>query len=66
MLAAVIGTFEPIVTMVLSALLLGEQIGIYRIAGGALVLGAVLLLRIPVAPRPVALSVSAGTPSPVD
>jgi drug/metabolite transporter (DMT)-like permease len=51
MLAAVIGTFEPIVTMVLSTVLLGEQIGIYRIAGGALVLGAVLLLRIPVAAR---------------
>ena len=50
-IASVLGTFEPIITMVLSALLLGEQIGIYRIAGGALVLGAVLLLRIPVAAR---------------
>jgi drug/metabolite transporter (DMT)-like permease len=60
MLAAVIGTFEPIVTMVLSALVLGEQIGIYRIAGGALVLGAVLLLRIPVAPRPVEPAATAG------
>ena len=50
-LASVLGTFEPIVTMMLSAILLGERIGVYRIAGGALVLGAVLLLRIPVAAR---------------
>jgi drug/metabolite transporter (DMT)-like permease len=65
-MAAVLGTFEPVVTMVLSAVLLGEHIGIYRVVGGIFVLAAVILLRLPVAGEAVdsAPAVS-GTPSRV-
>ncbi len=64
--AAVFGTFEPIVTMALSVLLLGERIGVYRIVGGAFVLTSIVLLRLPasghaVEPSPVVSS----EPSPV-
>ncbi len=66
MLAAVIGTFEPVVTMVLSALLLGEHIGVYRIVGGTFVLVAIILLRIPVPARVVEpVPAVSGTPSRV-
>jgi drug/metabolite transporter (DMT)-like permease len=47
--AAVFGTLEPVVTMVLAAVLLGEQIGVYRVVGGIFVLAAVLVLRLPAA-----------------
>lgn len=65
-MAAVLGTFEPVVTMVLSAVLLGERIGIYRIIGGTFVLAAVFLLRLPAPGRVIEPTpVVDGTPSRV-
>jgi drug/metabolite transporter (DMT)-like permease len=42
--ASVYSTLEPAFTLGLAALLLGEEVGALRLAGGALILGAVLLL----------------------
>ncbi|WP_242353542.1 DMT family transporter [Anaeromyxobacter sp. SG64] len=42
--ASVYSTLEPVTTLVLAAVLLGEQVTLVRAAGGALILGAVLLL----------------------
>ncbi len=42
--ASVFSTLEPATTLVLAAVLLGEQLTLLRVAGGALILGAVLLL----------------------
>ncbi len=65
-MAAVFGTLEPVVTMVLSAVLLGEQIGIYRVVGGIFVLAAILVLRLPAASRaPTPMPTASGTPSRV-
>lgn len=51
--ASVYSTLEPAFTLGLAALLLGEEVGPLRLAGGALILGAVLLLaRAELAPRP--------------
>jgi len=41
--ASVISTFEPAVTVALAALLLGEAVTPSQIAGGALILAAVLM-----------------------
>jgi drug/metabolite transporter (DMT)-like permease len=41
---SVYSTLEPAFTLGLAALLLGEEVGALRLAGGALILGAVLLL----------------------
>ncbi|MDH5285558.1 MAG: DMT family transporter [Betaproteobacteria bacterium] len=42
--AATLSTIEPVVTIALAALVLGERIAAVQLAGGALILGAVLLL----------------------
>jgi drug/metabolite transporter (DMT)-like permease len=42
--ASVYSTLEPAFTLLLAALLLGEPVSALRLAGGALILGAVLLL----------------------
>ena len=42
--AATLSTVEPVVTIALAALVLGERIAAVQLAGGALILGAVLLL----------------------
>jgi drug/metabolite transporter (DMT)-like permease len=42
--ASIYSTLEPAFTLVLAALLLGERLTAPRVAGGALILGAVLLL----------------------
>jgi drug/metabolite transporter (DMT)-like permease len=42
--ASVFSTLEPATTLVLAAVLLGEQMTFLRAAGGALILAAVLLL----------------------
>jgi drug/metabolite transporter (DMT)-like permease len=52
--AAILSTFEPPVTVVLAFLILGERLTAPQLAGGALVLAAVVLLQLParrVAPR---------------
>lgn len=42
--ASVLSTFEPVTTVVLAFFFLGEEIGLTRIAGGLLILVAVILL----------------------
>lgn len=42
--AATLSTLEPVVTVVLAALFLGEAVGVWQMAGGALILGAVVVL----------------------
>jgi drug/metabolite transporter (DMT)-like permease len=42
--ASTLSTIEPVVTVVLAALLLGERVGALQLAGGALILLTVLLL----------------------
>jgi drug/metabolite transporter (DMT)-like permease len=42
--AAMLSTFEPVTTVILAALFLGESIGFSTILGGGLILGAALLL----------------------
>jgi len=41
----VVSTVEPVVTVTLGAVLLGEQVTVFVVAGGVLVLGAVVLAR---------------------
>jgi len=50
--ASIISTFEPIVTLVLGVALLRESVSASQLAGGALVLGAVILLARRTPPRP--------------
>lgn len=42
--AATLSTLEPVVTVLLAAMFLGEGLGLWQVAGGALILTAVLLL----------------------
>jgi drug/metabolite transporter (DMT)-like permease len=43
--AAILSTVEPLCTLILSALLLGEVIPPVRFLGGALILGSVILIH---------------------
>jgi drug/metabolite transporter (DMT)-like permease len=43
--ASILSTFEPPVTVVLAFLVFGEHLGAVQLAGGALVLSAVVLLQ---------------------
>jgi len=45
--ASILATVEPLVTVVLAFLVFGETLGPVQLAGGALVLAAVLVLRVP-------------------
>jgi drug/metabolite transporter (DMT)-like permease len=45
--AAILSTFEPPVTVALAFAALGERLSVAQLAGGALVLGAVVLLQLP-------------------
>ena len=49
--AAILSTFEPVVTVVLAYMVLGERLAPAQLVGGALVLAAVILLQM--RPRPV-------------
>ena len=49
--AAILSTFEPPVTVVLAFLVLGERLTAPQLAGGALVLAAVVLLQLRSTPR---------------
>ncbi|WP_157071910.1 DMT family transporter, partial [Cupriavidus sp. HPC(L)] len=52
--ASMLSTLEPVVTVLLAALLLGEQIGMTQAIGGGLILAGVLwLTRKGTAPAPV-------------
>jgi drug/metabolite transporter (DMT)-like permease len=42
--AALLSTLEPVVTLALAALLLGESLTLFKLAGGGLILAAVLIL----------------------
>jgi len=57
--ASVFSTIEPVFTVLLAAALLGERITLARVFGGALVVGAVILLA-----RESALAVRATPPNP--
>jgi drug/metabolite transporter (DMT)-like permease len=46
--ASILSTLEPVVTVGLAFAVFGESLGAAQLAGGALVLGAVLLVRVPV------------------
>jgi len=54
--AAILSTFEPVVTVVLAFLVLGERLAPAQLAGGALVLGAVIMLQLPARRRRAAAS----------
>jgi drug/metabolite transporter (DMT)-like permease len=43
--ASILATVEPLVTVLLAFLVFGERLGAVQIAGGTLVLGAVLVLQ---------------------
>ena len=43
--AAILSTLEPVVTVIVAAVLLGERIGAVQVAGGVAILGGVLGLR---------------------
>ena len=45
--AAILSTFEPPVTVALAFAVLGERLAVVQLAGGALVLAAVVLLQLP-------------------
>jgi drug/metabolite transporter (DMT)-like permease len=45
--AAILSTFEPPVTVALAFVVLGERLSVVQLAGGALVLAAVILLALP-------------------
>lgn len=53
--AATISTLEPVVTIVLAAFFLGEKINLLQVVGGALILGAVVILVRGSPPRPCAV-----------
>jgi drug/metabolite transporter (DMT)-like permease len=42
--ASMLSTFEPVTTVVLAAIVFGEEIGLMRVVGGVLILVAVILL----------------------
>jgi len=46
--ASILSTLEPVVTVALAFLVFGESLGPVALAGGALVLAAVLVVRVPV------------------
>jgi drug/metabolite transporter (DMT)-like permease len=56
--AAILSTFEPVVTVVLAFFVLGERLTPPQLAGGGLVLAAVVLLQLPARPRRVAARVA--------
>ena len=45
--ASILATVEPLVTVLLAFLVFGETLGAAQLAGGALVVGAVLVLQAP-------------------
>ena len=44
---SILSTFEPVVTVVLAVIVFGESLGPAQLAGGVLVLAAVLVVRAP-------------------
>jgi len=49
--ASILSTLEPLVTVALAAAAFGESLGAVQQVGGALVLGAVLVMQWPARPR---------------
>jgi drug/metabolite transporter (DMT)-like permease len=48
--ASILSTLEPVVTVVLAFLVFGETLGVVQLLGGALVIGAVLVLQLRMLP----------------
>jgi drug/metabolite transporter (DMT)-like permease len=61
--AAILSTFEPVVTTALAALALGESLSGAQLAGGVLVLASVVVLQLrpPLQPRIAAASPSSSS-----
>lgn len=49
--ASILSTFEPVVTVGLAVLLLGERLGLTQLMGGLLIASGVVLLHLPVSQR---------------
>ena len=62
--AAILSTFEPVVTVALAFVVLGERMAPAQLLGGALVLGAVILLQLRPRPAAVPLRVAAAQANP--
>jgi drug/metabolite transporter (DMT)-like permease len=54
--ASILATVEPLVTVVLAFLVFGERLGVVQLAGGGLVLSAVLVLNLRLARRRLAMA----------
>ena len=61
--ASILATVEPVVTVMLAFFVFGERLGGVQLAGGALVLGAVLALNVPWSRRRAALPEPARMPA---
>ena len=61
--ASIVSTVEPLVTVGLAMVVFGERLGGVQLAGGALVLGAVILLAAKVRERAAASHASAAAPA---
>jgi drug/metabolite transporter (DMT)-like permease len=61
--ASILATVEPVVTVMLAFVVFGERLGGVQLAGGALVLGAVLALNVPWSRRRAALPEPARMPA---
>jgi drug/metabolite transporter (DMT)-like permease len=61
--AAIVSTVEPIVSVAMAMLWFGERLGVVQIAGGALVLAAVVLLAVKVRGRVPAADSAAPSPA---
>lgn len=62
--ASTLSTIEPVVSVVLSAAVIGEAVTVWTLAGGGLVLGAVIVLSRAPAPAPAAAAVAPVVPAP--
>jgi len=62
--AAILSTFEPVATVALAFVVLGERLAPAQLLGGVLVLGAVVLLQLRPGPRRSALRVAAAQANP--
>jgi drug/metabolite transporter (DMT)-like permease len=60
--AALLSTLEPVFTVALAALVLGEGLSALQLLGGGLVLGAVVLLSLPGRAAPPALVTTVDAP----
>ena len=64
--ASVLSTFEPVTTVILAALILGEPLGVLSVIGGACILTATIILaRLPQAPQAPRVATDPGVHRPL-